>query len=347
MKSLDFSRYALCSCVAAALLAACGGSQPLIGVQGAMTQGSAIATHADRGKSWMLPEAKGEDLLYTSGGDQGKPQVAVFSYPQGKFVGRLTLGYGGVHGLCSDGLGDVFIPEDVSKYGSNPIYEYAHGGTKPIAMLADSDLPYGCAVDPTTGNLAVTNQEDSGSQPPGNVAIYSDAQGTPTYYTDSEIAFYAYCAYDNAGNLFVTGWDSYDADLTGELPEGSGSFENITINEDIYPGSLQWHDGYLLVGELSGGGFQGTQNIYQVQLSGASGTVTGKTVLQITNYDKPNRVLSGSQFWVQGSTIIGSNFRHANTQPSFWRYPKGGLPKKILKAPQFGGSQGVTLSFAK
>jgi hypothetical protein len=42
----------------AALLAGCGGSQPPIDAPGAMAQTSAIATHADRGKSWMLPEAK-------------------------------------------------------------------------------------------------------------------------------------------------------------------------------------------------------------------------------------------------------------------------------------------------
>ena len=39
MKSLDFSRYALCSCFAAAMLAGCGGSPPPpIGAPGAMLQ---------------------------------------------------------------------------------------------------------------------------------------------------------------------------------------------------------------------------------------------------------------------------------------------------------------------
>jgi len=36
MKSFDFGHYALCSCVAAALLAGCGGSQPQIGAPGAI-----------------------------------------------------------------------------------------------------------------------------------------------------------------------------------------------------------------------------------------------------------------------------------------------------------------------
>jgi hypothetical protein len=37
MKSLDFSRYALSSCVAAAMLAGCGGSQPPIGAPGLLS----------------------------------------------------------------------------------------------------------------------------------------------------------------------------------------------------------------------------------------------------------------------------------------------------------------------
>ena len=36
MKSLDLSRYALCSCAVAALFAGCGGSQPPIAPTGAM-----------------------------------------------------------------------------------------------------------------------------------------------------------------------------------------------------------------------------------------------------------------------------------------------------------------------
>jgi len=50
MKSLDLSRFALSMGVAAALLAACGGSQPPIGAPGTMPQSAAIAQHAARGK---------------------------------------------------------------------------------------------------------------------------------------------------------------------------------------------------------------------------------------------------------------------------------------------------------
>ena len=44
MRRWNLSHYAISSCVAAALLAGCGGSQPPIGVPGAMPQASALAS---------------------------------------------------------------------------------------------------------------------------------------------------------------------------------------------------------------------------------------------------------------------------------------------------------------
>ncbi len=69
-----------------------------------MPQTSAIATHADRGKSWMLPEAKSEDLLYVS----AYSDVLVYTYPGGKQVGDLK-GFNSAAGECVDSKGNVFI----------------------------------------------------------------------------------------------------------------------------------------------------------------------------------------------------------------------------------------------
>ena len=46
MRRLDFGRMALCSCVAAAMLAGCGGPQPPIGAPAAVPQSRASAAHA-------------------------------------------------------------------------------------------------------------------------------------------------------------------------------------------------------------------------------------------------------------------------------------------------------------
>ena len=75
MTSLGLSRYALTMGVAAAMLAGCGGSQPPIGVPGAMPQTHAIVERSDHAK-WQslraaVKDAWSGDLLYvaTAGGD--------------------------------------------------------------------------------------------------------------------------------------------------------------------------------------------------------------------------------------------------------------------------------------
>src|ERR1700691_6238626 len=124
MRSLDFGRYALSACVTVAMLAGCGSQAP-IGAPGATPQRQAVGAYAERGKSWMLPEAKDEDLLYS-----GQDPVYVFSYPSGKAVGSLYTG-APTDGMCSDEKGDVFL---TGQQGSS-LTEYAHGGSQPVAYL--------------------------------------------------------------------------------------------------------------------------------------------------------------------------------------------------------------------
>jgi hypothetical protein len=146
MKRLDFGRYVLNCCVAAAILAGCGGSQPPIGASGAMPQGSAIAAHADRSKSWMLSEAKTDDLLYVT--DAGKSNVLVFSYPQGKLVGTLAGSFSNPAGECVDAKGNVWITNP-NYAGSGFIVEYAHGDSTSITTLQEPGAsPVGCSIDP-------------------------------------------------------------------------------------------------------------------------------------------------------------------------------------------------------
>jgi hypothetical protein len=90
-------------CAALAVFAACGGSQPPVGAPGAMPETSAIAAHVERDGSWMLPEAKSEDLLYVS----EYSDVLIFTYPGGKQVGDLK-GFTSAAGECVDSKGNVF-----------------------------------------------------------------------------------------------------------------------------------------------------------------------------------------------------------------------------------------------
>jgi hypothetical protein len=243
------------------MLAGCGGSQPPIDAPGAMPQTSAIATHAERGKSWILPEAKSEDLLYAS---SGRTIVSVFNYRTGKLVGTLS-GFSGADGECVDKTGDVFI----TNTDESAVLEYSHGSTTPINTLSDPGYePYGCSVDPTTGNLAVSNFDG------GSVAVYSDAQGDPTVYSIPEVDV-QFCGYDNSGNLFIDGLGHSFAFELFELPRGSGTVLNISLNQNPWPGPIEWDGKHLALGY--GGSNSNDVVIYQLSVSGSTATVVGST----------------------------------------------------------------------
>src|SRR5271165_5176168 len=199
MRFVEFSRYALGFCAAAALLSGCGSGQPPIGWSGAMTQSRAVTTHAQRGGSWMLPEAKNEDLIYADSSSSG--DTYVFSSTSGKLVGTIVGGAQIQGSLCADVHGHVFIT-GVQSSGLGLIYEYAHGKTKPIRVLQEPGVwPDGCSSDPTTGDLAVSAWNWASGV--SGVNVYRKAHGVPSYYEDSAIIDYAFCGYDDKGNLFI------------------------------------------------------------------------------------------------------------------------------------------------
>ncbi|MGB8909643.1 MAG: hypothetical protein WCC84_12940, partial [Candidatus Cybelea sp.] len=243
MKILALSRHAVCIGVAAALLARCGGSQPLIGAPGAMPQSHAIATHAERGGSWMLPEAKRNDLLYAN----VNGYLYVFTYPRGKLL-KTIGGLDNPGKLCSDTNGNVWV---ITGSGSGPgtLVEYAHGGKTPIQTLADPSAPQDCSVDPTTGNLAVANGCYSGTCQ-SNLAVYAHATGTPTLYTVPYGPAYS-CTYDNAGNVFVAAFEDVYKTGTLWLPAGGSTVSKFRLIPHPYPHvGVQW-DGRSLAVEIS------------------------------------------------------------------------------------------------
>jgi hypothetical protein len=308
--------------MATAMLAGCGGSQPPISAPGAMAQSSAIATRADHGKSWMLPgTSSGSDLLYVA---DREGYVYVLSYPQGQVVGGLNLPAAlNSGGICSDGDGDIFVPDE------DTILEYAHGGTQPIAKLDDDYVANGCSVDPTTGNLAVTN--DINNPYKGNVAVYPDAQGDPTYYSDSDIPYPLFCGYDNRGNLFIDGGGPF-----AELSSGSGKFTNITLNKNnIAYGQVQWDGKHMTVTSNN------ADAIFRLKISGSTGTVVGTTRLR-----GPGREAT-SQSWIQGTTIIAPiGPGKADNRVGLWDYPRGGKAFMIAPLGRHATAIGATVSVA-
>ncbi|HEY2474422.1 MAG TPA: hypothetical protein VGI19_06420 [Candidatus Cybelea sp.] len=296
-------RFMLGTCVAAAVLAACG-EQP----QSAIPAGVAAAA-----PSWMLPGAKRNDLLYVSyfyGND-----VYAYTYPGGKLVGTLT-GISDAQGECTSKKikGNWWVVAT----GSNQVMEFAHGGTSPLATLnVTAGEPGSCAVDPKTGNVAVTMVTND------YVVVYKNGSGSGTTYTAPFDAFFA--GYDDRGNLFVDG--SGQTSLA-ELPRGGSEFVPISANQEIiFPGGVAWYGKYLAVGD------QDTSSIYQFNISGTGATLAGTTALSGGG---------AGGFWIQKHRVISAD----GGDVGIWKYPAGGSPRKTIAGSFYGGIDTV-ISAAK
>jgi hypothetical protein len=320
MKRLVFGRYALSSSMALAMLAGCGGSQPPIGAPGAMPQ-TAGAGQARKATS-------SNDLLYAV----SIPYVYVLSYPQGTLLESFSPpAQASFVGVCSGQSGNVFV---TASYGgpSSVILEYTHGGTTPVETLDFDGEPDTCSVDPTTGNLAVTNNTTSY----GNVGIYKGAQGNASYYT-ANLVGYSACAYDDGGNLFVDGFTSSGSHtylaLT-ELSAGSGTFQTISLGkvrlEGERPGRIAWEGSYLAMGVSKP---PHPQEIWHVQVSGSGGRIVGKT--------KAKDIYHWS---IQGDTLL-SPYGSQHTDIALFNYPKGRKPTEIIN-DGMAGLSALTVSIA-
>jgi DNA-binding beta-propeller fold protein YncE len=327
----------------AALLAGCSLSQfttpggtagPLgpaglgVGSTGAVRGGGVM--RPDRVRSWMLPSAascpyNGKlppcGLLYVS--NYYDDDVLVFR--NGQLVGTLT-GFSGPDGLCHDRSGNVWITNNLGQ----DVVEYAHGGTTKIKALSDpGEYPLGCAVNPRTGAIAVTNIFSSGSGH-GSVAIYHKATGPPIVLTDADIYYVYFCAFDDESNLYIDGFDTSGNFKFAELPRGEIKFQNIALNGTIYwPGAIQWDGKYVVVGDQM---YQDQVQSAAYQTTGAGGEIVGTTVF------------NGAQdivgFAIKDTSIIGPD---ANlNRVGLYSYPSGG--NATAKLRHFKHPYGVTVS---
>lgn len=322
-------RHAIAVCAAVALLSGCGGPAQIGAPQ--MIPSNAVYARADGSRSWVAREAAGDDLLYVSD-DSGR--VLMFSYPAGKLVGTLT-GFDGPSGLCSDAKGDVFVTDT----GTEEVIEYAHGSRKPLATLTDMGYyPNGCAVDPSTGDLAVANFAKSPSIGPGSIAIFKDAKGTATNYTDPAFGEYFFCSYDNKRNLYVDGVNPGTTESQfAELPNGAKSFTNIKLKQPIgYPGGVQWDGNQIALEDTA------ADVVYRIEVTGSKGTVVGTTRFKDSRSDLI------VQFSIQGHTIVMpfGSLRRAVRSIGFWSYPAGGSPTKVIRNLGAAELVGTAISLA-
>ena len=307
MKSLDLGRWTLCSCVAAAMLAGCGGSQPPITLPGAIPQ--------HRLHSIQTASSSYGDLLYVApyaGGGYGP--IAYYSYPAGALVG--TLNAGGI-GLCSDASGNIFV---VNHYS---ITEFAHGGTSPINTFSGYGYYYNsCSVDPKTGDLAVAFLGHRSEYAPG-IAIFKNGSGRQFTYTDADFEYLEYCGYDDSGNLIADGYISGGGVELAELPAGLKKLETVRSSLGIVkPGQVQWDGKYMTIADEKEG------RIYRVKIKGSAATLIGTTKLH---------GFASTTFasWIYDGAVIVPFGKGGVGYVGFWKYPEGGSPTKIFAGPGY------------
>ncbi len=269
----------------------------------------------------------------------------VVKYPSGDLAQRLTFASSGTgSGACTASSGNVFI----TAWNNTPstvgfIYEFVHGGTSPISALQESGYtPTGCSVDPTNGNLAVSNNADGNCFPGGNVAIYPGAKGPPTTYTVSGFECYSTVAYDSSGDLFVggKGYGSGSPFELAELPKGSSNFATLTLSKQITcPGEcnnhLQWDGSHLAITQPTAN--HKSPLVYKVDVSGSNAEVVG-TVTFRGSWGK----YSGQASLIQGDNII-MDYRPGSV--AMWAYPRGGkLVKVLIQGLEHLGKPGMAMS---
>jgi DNA-binding beta-propeller fold protein YncE len=265
----------------------------------------------------IFPHAKSADLLYIS--DPGANSVDYYTYPQGKLKGKLTR-FGSVAGLCADKAGNVFVVDE-----AGPVQMFAHGGTSPKRKLTTSGAPYGCAVDPVTGDLAVTQLSVYSY---GAIAIYPKAKGTPRIVQDKTVDVTWFCGYDDKGNLFIDAWDRYAKNELLKLAKGGKAFKKFYLPKNFQnPGGVQWDGKYVAVSNRGAGTI-----LRMTENGGVAASIKLKDGADV------------EQFWIAGKTIVGPNDTVSGTVP-FWHYPGGGAPTKTLSG--FYGPFGAAVSIGQ
>jgi len=350
MSISKFTQYALGASAVAAMLAGCssgsgGGSQLAPTAGQPSTIGQAVGhghvnTFAGRGtlkqarpiraKSWMLNAAKNNKLVYYSDAKYGT--VNAYSYPDGTPMGQLT-GFQEPQGMCSvptrPQAGDIWI----ASTNASQVLEYAHGGTTAIDTIdTPGQYPIGCASDPLTGNLAVSNIVTTGSGA-GSVTVYASPSSSGTNYPVTIMTRVYFLTYDDLGNLFVDGSNPPNqAFLFAELPAGASAFVPLTFPESMsFPGSVTWDgqkNGHIVVCD------QNYSLCYQSQVSGSTVSVTGTFNL------------AGASDIVQG-TAAKSKFIAPDAglnQLMIFKYPAGTYFRAILGVNSGGQPIGSALS---
>ena len=105
----------------------------------------------DHHKSWVSPDVKrAPRLLFIS--DDSTQDVYIFTMPAMQLKGTLT-GFNAPQGMCTDKQGNIWIVNTGTAQG----LKYSRTGKQLGSVSDPSGTPVGCAVNPTNGDLALSD----------------------------------------------------------------------------------------------------------------------------------------------------------------------------------------------
>lgn len=185
-----FGRFALSTCVAAAL-AGCVGSQPTIGAPGAIP----LQTSELRPALQNLGHKGTAPLLYAT--NVGYEDVTVYEATAKDPEPLETISDGLVipSGACIDGQGTLYVTNEPASGGW--VSEYPLGKTTPSTVITDGiNEPGYCAID-AKGNLWVSNIYGP------NVTEYLKGSKKPHALITNGLVYPVGVAIDGSGNLYV------------------------------------------------------------------------------------------------------------------------------------------------
>jgi hypothetical protein len=279
--------------------------------------------HLDRRTSWIARNAaKQPQLLFET--DIGTETVDIFALPGMRLEGQIAGIYSPT-GDCSDRQGNVWIADSLK----HKMLEYSREGKLLHTIAGAGFEPYGCAVNPVNGALAVTDLVGPAYRP-GEVLVYASPSASPRILRNPEQDEYFYPGYDPSGDLWVTGYTSSEYPIISDC--GASSCRTVVLHGgSIFdPGTIAWDtvDGSWIVFDLDCH-LTGATCSYPLSRHAVLGTPTtylSSTGGQLCELIQPAVVTTNKRTVVVGGDNEYYCLGYKSSSVNRWAYPAGGRP---------------------
>lgn len=334
----------LACAVAGAFVAAAGCGNGVSPGSGALSEPTlttnVVPMHALRPnhrKSWIAPDTKDERrLLFAS--DSGLEEVDIYSLPSMKLKGQLT-GFSEPQGMCSDSGGNVYVADT----SATEVDKYARTGSLLARYPDNYGLPVGCAVDPATGNVAVTDLV-SGASGPGQVLVFSSPSSQPKILDNPSQYFYYFAGYGPRSSLWVSGRNASGEYILSRCSASSCATVRLSGGTLYFPGAVEWDNRngtWVVFDQLCNDTAAACS--YPVSARGVLGPPT-----TYTNYEGGNDCdLVQGEIFDRDRYVVGGDYEYCGgTSSTFnrWEYMTGGPTNYTVLSSSYSIPNGVAVS---